>query len=51
MYIYQLHSDSDGYFLGNYLWDLLIRRICMDYQKLTRDEDPANLTHTQKYIM
>lgn len=42
----RLHSDSDGYFIGNHLWDLLIRRICMDYQKLKRDDDPANLTHT-----
>ncbi len=34
----RLHSDSDGYFLGYHMWDLLVRRICLDYDKLLRDE-------------
>ena len=34
----RLHSDSDGYFLGDHLWNLLIRRICLEYDKLIRDE-------------
>ncbi len=34
----RLHTDSDGYFLWNYLWDLLISRISFDYQKILRDD-------------
>jgi hypothetical protein len=33
----RLHTDADGYFLGNHLWDLLIERICLEYQKRLRD--------------
>ncbi len=33
----RLHSDADGYFLGNHLWDLLIERIGLEYQKKQRD--------------
>lgn len=29
----RLHSDKEGYFLGNQLWNLLIRRIGIEYQK------------------
>jgi hypothetical protein len=29
----RLHSDKDGYFLGQHLWNLLIRRIGLEYQK------------------
>jgi hypothetical protein len=32
-----LHTDSDGYFLGNHLWNLLIERIGLEYQKKLRD--------------
>jgi hypothetical protein len=32
-----LHTDRNGYFLGNQLWDLLIERIGLEYQKTTRD--------------
>ncbi len=36
-----LHSIQDGYyFKANYLWDLLIRRICLEYSKRLRD-NPA----------
>ena len=42
----RLHSDPNGYFLGNHLWDVLIRRICMDYQKLKRDDDPSDPLNT-----
>ena len=38
----RLHSSPDGYFLGNHLWDLLIRRICLEVHKAKRDDDPAN---------
>ncbi len=33
----RLHTDQDGYFLGNYLWNLLIERIGLEYQKKVRD--------------
>jgi len=33
----RLHTDSEGYFLGQYLWDLLIERIGLEYQKRLRD--------------
>lgn len=33
----RLHSDSEGHFLYPYLWDVLIRRTCLEYDKLVRD--------------
>ncbi len=33
----RLHSDWDGYFLHQYLWDLLIERIGLEYEKKRRD--------------
>jgi len=33
----RLHSTPDGYFLDNSLWDLLIRRIALEYHKRQRD--------------
>lgn len=33
----RLHSDSDGYFLWEHLWHLLIERISMEYSKRLRD--------------
>lgn len=33
----QLHTTPDGYFKYPYLWDLLIERISLDYQKKMRD--------------
>jgi hypothetical protein len=35
----RLHTSPDGYFLESYLWDLLIRRLGLEYEKLLR-EDP-----------
>jgi len=35
----RVHSDSDGYFLQLYQWDLLIERISLEYQKKLRDPD------------
>ena len=29
----RLHTTPDGYFKHSYLWDLLIRRICFEYEK------------------
>jgi hypothetical protein len=42
----RLHTDKDGYFLFQYQWDLLIERICLDYQKLLRDKPDLHQTHT-----
>jgi len=36
----RLHTDSEGYFTQNYLWDLLIERIGLEYQKKQRDLPP-----------
>jgi hypothetical protein len=33
----RLHTDPEGYFKENYLWDLLIERIGLEYQKKLRD--------------
>jgi hypothetical protein len=33
----RLHTDPDGYFLHQYLWDLLIERIGLEYRKRQRD--------------
>jgi hypothetical protein len=33
----RLHTTPEGYFKYPYLWDLLIERICLEYQKLRRD--------------
>ncbi len=33
----RLHTNEEGYFKNTYLWDLLIERINLDYQKLMRD--------------
>ena len=33
----RLHTTPDGYFKYPYLWDLLIERICLEYQRLMRD--------------
>ena len=34
---HRLHTTADGYFKYRYLWDLLIERIGLEYQKLLRD--------------
>ncbi len=33
----RLHTDKDGFFLHQYLWDLLIERIGLEYRKRRRD--------------
>jgi len=33
----RLHTDDEGYFIGNHLWNLLIERICLEYRKRLRD--------------
>ena len=33
----RLHTDKNGYFTSINLWNLLIRRICLEYQKKLRD--------------
>jgi hypothetical protein len=33
----RLHTDGDGYFIGEHLWNLLIERVSLEYQKLQRD--------------
>ncbi|MHB1482918.1 MAG: hypothetical protein ACYCXH_11445 [Bellilinea sp.] len=33
----RLHTDAEGYFHGNHLWDLLIHRLSQDHKKWQRD--------------
>lgn len=40
----RLHTDPQGYFKYPYLWDLLIRRIGLEYKKLLRDTDLQDTT-------
>jgi hypothetical protein len=42
----RLHTDADGYFLGNHLWDLLIERIGLEYQKKLRDTPDFAVDYT-----
>jgi hypothetical protein len=42
----RLHTDSDGYFIHNDLWHLLIERISLDYEKLVRDNPNIHDEHT-----
>ena len=41
----RLHTDAEGYLRFRELWDLLVRRLCVDYHKLA-DEDPRLHEHT-----
>lgn len=34
----RLHTDADENFIGHHMWDLLIERICLEYQKKLRDK-------------
>ncbi|MBG0770570.1 MAG: hypothetical protein H0S82_02625 [Anaerolineaceae bacterium] len=34
----RLHTDAEGFFSEPYLWDLLVERICLEYQKRQRDD-------------
>jgi hypothetical protein len=42
----RLHTDSDGYFLHQYLWDVLIERIGLEYQKRQRAAPEADRPQT-----
>jgi len=45
----RLHTNEDSYFNADYLWDLLIRRICLEYDKRRRDT-PDYHQHTTTII-
>jgi hypothetical protein len=40
----RLHTTPDGYFIHDDLWHLLIRRLCLDYQKWQRDAPERDQT-------
>jgi hypothetical protein len=42
----RLHSTPGHYFKDNILWQVLIRRIGLDYSKLLRDQPNFHATHT-----
>jgi hypothetical protein len=39
----RLHTNEEGYFKQDYLWDLLVRRLCLEYEK-HRAERPSGTT-------
>jgi hypothetical protein len=39
----RLHTDAEGFFKHEYLWDLLVRRLCLEYEK-HRAERPSGTT-------
>ncbi|MBN2044523.1 MAG: hypothetical protein JW757_05840 [Anaerolineales bacterium] len=41
----RLHTDDQGYFITPLLWDVLIQRICLEYEKKLRDKPNY---HTEK---
>jgi hypothetical protein len=42
----RIHTDQKGHFLHLHQWDLLIRRINLEYDKLLRDEPDYHLQNT-----
>jgi hypothetical protein len=42
----RLHTDEDGYFRRQYLWNVLIRRIGLEYRKRLRDDPALHERHT-----
>ena len=42
----RLHTDAGGNFSGHHLWDVLIERICLAYQKKLRDDPTYHDTTT-----
>lgn len=41
-----LHTDKDGYFLEQYFWNLLIRRMNLEYMKFVRDHQQDHGDYT-----
>ena len=41
-----LHTDKDGYFLEQYFWNLLIRRMNLEYMKFVRDHQENYADYT-----
>jgi hypothetical protein len=42
----RIHTDSDSNFLHTYFWDLLIRRMNLEYEKILRDNPEFHQDHT-----
>ncbi len=42
----RLHTDNEGYFKYKYLWNVLIRRIELNYRKLKQENDERGITKT-----
>jgi len=38
----RLHTDPEGYFMGPHLWNLLIKRLCLEYKKILRNVSPED---------
>jgi hypothetical protein len=46
----RLHTTADGYFAERHLWNVLVRRLCLEYDKL-RAPDPVGLSRTHTVII
>jgi hypothetical protein len=46
MGFHRLHSDTDGYFVEQHLWHVLIKRLCQQYEKRLRDDPHYHRSHT-----
>ena len=42
----RLHTDENQFFIGIHMWDLLIERICLEYDKKLRDQPAYHETKT-----
>lgn len=42
----RLHTDVEGNFAAPHLWNLLIRRLCLDYRKAVRDRAGRNTPYS-----
>ena len=42
----RLHTDEEGYFLYGYLWNVLIRRLDLEYSKLSREDSEKGVRRT-----
>ena len=45
----RLHTDDQGNFAAPHLWNLLIRRVCLDYRKAVRDRTPSSASFSAPF--
>lgn len=45
----RMHTDDQGNFTAPHLWNLLIRRVCLDYRKAVRDRTPSSASFPKPF--